>query len=156
MTRTRSWWDRFFLGAAEYFSTASKDPSTKVGSVIVAPNKSVIGIGFNGFPQGMPDDEELYLNREEKYPRMVHAEMNALLFANQPLHGCTLYTYPLLICDKCFIPLAQAGVQRFVAPIASIDAVSRWGASLDRTRIYAKDMRRDIMEIHYEDRIPKL
>jgi deoxycytidylate deaminase len=34
----------------------SKDPSTKVGAVIVRPDLTVASIGYNGFPRGMSDD----------------------------------------------------------------------------------------------------
>ena len=156
MKRTAKWWDLFYIGAAEYFSTASKDPSTQTGAVIVRPNKSVAGCGFNGFPQGMPDDPEVYADRPAKYSRIVHCEINAFLFANGPVHGGTLYTYPFLSCDRCFVQLAQAGIRRFVAPMPSIDATSRWGAAFDLVRMYAKEMKLEVTEIHYENRFAKL
>ena len=35
-------WDKWFLGLAQYVSTASKDPSTKVGAVIVDADRRVV------------------------------------------------------------------------------------------------------------------
>src|SRR5574337_31035 len=99
--REPGWWDNFYLRLAQFVSTASKDPSTKAGAVIVRPNGSVAGVGFNGFPQRMPDDPELYANRDEKYSRVVHCEINAQLFATDPsLAGYTLYTWPFAPCDQ--------------------------------------------------------
>ena len=46
-------WDLFYLGLAQYISSASKDPSTKVGAVLVAENNSVLSTGWNGFPASM-------------------------------------------------------------------------------------------------------
>lgn len=139
-------WDLRFLNLARLISTWSRDPSTKTGAVIVRPNKSVAGVGFNGFPQGMPDNEEWYANRNEKYSRVVHCEVNALLFANGPIEGACLYTYPFLSCDRCFVQMAQAGIKRFVAPKPTLDAISRWGEALDRVREYVAEMNLKICE----------
>jgi dCMP deaminase len=76
-------WDKNFLELAKTVSTFSKDPSTQVGAVIVDDDKRVISIGYNGFPKGVRDDHRLD-NRELKYEMIVHAEANALLFANVP------------------------------------------------------------------------
>ena len=140
-------WDIYFLGMAEYVSRKSKDPSTKVGAVIVRPDKSVVSVGFNGFPKQMDDSPELYNNREEKYSRIIHAEVNAATFARQPLDGCTLYVYPFLPCDRCFVQMAQSGITRFVAPTASSDQLTRWGPAFDRVRKYANEMKLSLTEI---------
>ena len=34
-------WDNYFLGLARYVSSASKDPSTQTGAVIVRPDRTV-------------------------------------------------------------------------------------------------------------------
>lgn len=151
MSNYRPSWDEFYLGLAKYIAARSKDPSTKTGAVIVRPDKSVCSVGFNGFPQPMPDSEELYANREEKYSRIVHCEMNALLFTrDQSLQGYTLYTYPFLSCDRCFVHMVQSGIMRFVAPQATADQLTRWGAAFERVRGYAKEMNIEILEIPYE------
>ena len=52
-------WDRWFLGLAQYVSTASKDPSTKVGAVVVAADdRRKVAWGYNGFPPGIKDNED--------------------------------------------------------------------------------------------------
>jgi dCMP deaminase len=43
-------WDLRFLTLAKTVSTWSKDPSTKVGAVIVDKNRRVVSLGYNGFP----------------------------------------------------------------------------------------------------------
>ena len=58
-----------FLSLAREVSTWSKDPSTQVGAVLVRPDRTVAGIGFNGFPRGIYDDPELLNDRPEKYKR---------------------------------------------------------------------------------------
>lgn len=107
-------WDKNFLELAKTVSTFSKDPSTKVGAVIVDNDNRVISIGYNGFPKGIRDDNRLD-NRDLKYDMVVHAEANALLFANAPVKGCTIYTWPFQPCSRCASLIIQAGVQRVVS-----------------------------------------
>lgn len=106
-------WDARFLSLAEHVSQWSKDPSTQVGAVIVQGRNKVIGIGYNGFARGMKDDPEMYANREVKYSRVIHAEINALLNAAQSVDGCTLYT-TIPCCDRCAVHMIHAGIKRFV------------------------------------------
>src|ERR1051326_2813900 len=53
-------WDRRFLELAKHVSSWSKDPSTKVGAVIVDANRRVVATGYNGFPRGVEDTPERY------------------------------------------------------------------------------------------------
>lgn len=124
--RTQGWWDRYFLGIAERVSTASKDPSTKVGAIIVRPDRTVASLGYNGFPRGIADTDERLNNREIKYDLVVHGEINAILTAREPLHGYCLYTWPFLTCKKCALQVVQAGIKRVVAPYVDNE---RWNAS---------------------------
>lgn len=126
-------WDDFYLGMAAYVATASKDPSTQVGAVIVRPNNTLASVGYNGFPRGMNDDPELYANREVKYSRIVHAEMNAILNANGSVDGCTLYTSALPPCDRCAVFVVQAGITRVVYEQPSDGVLERWADSIAKT-----------------------
>lgn len=127
-------WDIRFLRLAREVSSWSKDPSTKVGAVIVAPNKSVVSLGYNGFPRTMEDRPEWYADRTEKYSRIIHAEINALLQARQSVAGCTLYTWPLLCCDRCVVQMLQAGIQKFISVTPLSDTHSRWGTQLTHAK----------------------
>ena len=129
-------WDRRFLAMAELVSTWSKDPSTKTGAVIVRPNRSVASVGFNGFPQAMSDDESLYADRSEKYSRIVHCEVNALIFRREQVVGYTLYTFPFACCDRCVVQMLQAGIARFVFPKPPDGTIGRWGEALDKSKEY--------------------
>jgi len=127
-------WDRRFLELSAHVASWSKDPSTKTGAVIVRPNKSVVGVGFNGFPQGADDRPELYADRTYKYDHVVHCEINAMLFANESVDGCCLYTWPFASCIRCAVQMIQAGIKRFVFPHPSADALTRWASSFDATK----------------------
>lgn len=108
-------WDRRFLQMAELVATWSKDPSTCVGAVIVDNNKRVISVGYNGLPQKIKDLPERLENRELKLKLMVHGEINALLFANSKVEGCTLYTFPFMPCSQCCSMFIQAGIKKIVS-----------------------------------------
>ena len=73
-------WDIRYQQMAKLVASWSKDPSTRTGAVIVTPQKTVVSVGFNGFPRGVADDSRLY-DRPIKYQIIVHCEMNAVLTA---------------------------------------------------------------------------
>ena len=109
-------WDRWYLGLAEYVSTASKDPSTKVGAVIVDPDRRVVSVGYNGLPRGVEDTEERLHNRDIKYKMVVHAERTALMFSNlASLKGCAIYVWPMMPCAACASMIIQKGITTVVA-----------------------------------------
>lgn len=143
-------WDFRFLALAREIASWSKDPSTKTGAVIVAPDRRIVSLGYNGFPRKMEDCDEWYDNRDEKYSRTVHCEMNAAIAAKEPLNGHTLYTWPFMSCDRCFVHMIQYGITRFVAPTASADKLERWGNAFNKVRSYAKEMDVELVEIPVE------
>jgi dCMP deaminase len=126
-------WDKRFLDLAKLVSTWSKDPSTQVGAVIIDEENRVVSLGFNGLPQDIYDDEEIYNNREEKYRKIVHAEMNAIIFAQRDLKGCTLYTYPFLPCNKCAAMVIQTGISKVVSYQTTNE---RWVDELEESKKY--------------------
>ncbi len=140
-------WDKRFLELAKHVSTWSKDPSTQAGAVIIRPDRTVVSVGFNGFPKNMPDNEEWYNNREEKYSRIVHCEVNALIHSFESLKGYTLYTYPFASCDRCVVQMLQAGITRFVFPEPTIDALSRWGSAFEKTKRYIVEAGVEYLEV---------
>jgi len=114
--RDPAYWDNYFLGLAEYVSRPSKDPSTKVGAVIVDPERRIVSTGYNGFPAGVEDTPERLNNRDLKYLLTIHSEHNAALFADKSIRGCTVYVWPFQPCSKCAGVLIQRGITRVVAP----------------------------------------
>lgn len=126
-------WDRRFLTMAALVASWSKDPSTQCGAVVVRPDKTVVSVGFNGLPRQVEDRPEILHDREAKYARVVHAEMNALLAAREPLTGYTMYTWPPghgPSCERCAAHIIQAGISRVVyIKTDKTDFGSRWAAS---------------------------
>lgn len=131
-TQNQEKWDLRFLELAKFISGWSKDPSTKIGAVIVDKDKrSVVSLGYNGFAKGVVDSDERLNNRDLKYKIVCHGEMNAILFAKRDLTGCTLYTYPFGCCSNCSSYVIQTGISRVVFP--STDNI-RWKESIDLSK----------------------
>ena len=124
-------WDLRFLRLAREISTWSKDPSTKVGAVLVDSRKRIVSTGYNGLPQGVEDDVKRYLDKDVKLRSVLHAEENALLFASGLTKDCTIYVYPFQPCAHCASMLIQAGVAR-VATVAR--ETSNWAESFSLAR----------------------
>jgi dCMP deaminase len=122
-------WDERWMKMAAEVATWSKDPSTQVGAII-ANGKDFIMLGYNGFPPGVQDTEARLNDRNQKYPRIVHAEVNAIIRARQDVRGYTLYTYPFAPCSACTGIVIAAGISRVVAPVLSDDLRKRWGDSI--------------------------
>lgn len=124
-------WDDRFLGLAQHVSNWSRDPSTKVGCVIVDSEHRVVSLGFNGFPAGVKDTPERYADRDLKYKMVVHADANALLFAQGRTTNCTMYTWPFPPCSRCAGLIIQSGIKEVIAPYPNTDILSRWELDLE-------------------------
>lgn len=112
-------WDDYFMGVAMMSAMRSKDPSTQVGACLVNDKKRILGLGYNGWPSGIPD-EQLPWDRDKdlpyektKYAYVVHAEPNAILNSTGNVEGSTLYV-TMAPCNECAKLLAQAGVKEVV------------------------------------------
>lgn len=126
--RTTKWPIRF-MNMAKMVSTWSKDPSSKIGAVAVNDERNILATGYNGFPKGIADTDDRLNNRAEKYPRIVHAEMNALmnaLYNGVSLKGATLYVYGLPVCSDCTKCVIQAGVKSLWIMLPSDSTPETW------------------------------
>lgn len=106
-------WDEYFMKIAETVATKSKDPSSKMGCVIVDARKRVVSLGYNGMIQNADESKMTLSERPMKYYFAIHSEMNAILFAHQDLTGCTVYNR-VATCENCLKYCLQAGIKRFV------------------------------------------
>ena len=106
-------WDKYFMKIAETVAEKSKDPSSKMGCVIVDENKRVVSLGYNGLIQGADESKMTLSERPMKYYFSIHSEMNAVLYARRDLTGCTIYNR-VATCENCLKYCLQAGIKRFV------------------------------------------
>lgn len=108
-------WLRRYANLATFIAQWSKDPSTKVGAVLVGANRKQIAFGYNGFPPGLADTEERLQDRETKYRYVQHAERNALDNATFDAQGATLVV-TLFPCTECAKSIITKGIKRVVCP----------------------------------------
>jgi dCMP deaminase len=124
-------WTARFINLAAHVATWSKDPSSQVGAVIVRPDRSIASVGFNGFPRGVEDSRERIANRDTKLLYTLHAEINAILAAQEPLQGHSIFVYPFQPCAHCAAAIVQAGIKNVYCPSES---VPRWEESFSAAR----------------------
>lgn len=129
-------WRRRLIGLAEYVATWSKDPSTKVGCVLADHKNRIISVGFNGMPRGVSD--HWVADRQQKILGVIHAETNAILFAERSLEGATAYvTAPP--CAKCAALLIQAGVRDVICRPAGPEFARRWAEDIELAQSFYRD-----------------
>lgn len=105
-------WLQRYLDLARHVAQWSKDPSTKVGAVLVGRDRKMIALGYNGFPPGIQDDGRLQ-DRSLKYPLTQHAERNVLDNATFDARGSTL-AVTLFPCHECTKSIISKGIARVV------------------------------------------
>ncbi len=108
-------WDQRYSELAEFVASWSKDPKAQVGAVLLNRRNWLVALGYNGFSQGLQDDEDKLKDGKLKNKMIVHAEQNALLFAGTQARGGTIYVQGKPVCPLCAAMIIQAGVRRVVA-----------------------------------------
>jgi dCMP deaminase len=116
-------WNRRFLKLAHEVASWSKDTSTKVGAVIMGPDRDPRSFGYNGLPRGVNDNRPERFVRPAKYSWTEHAERNALANCNRvgiPTKDCSIYVthFP---CSHCSRMIIQSGLKSVVVDKESIE-----------------------------------
>lgn len=111
----RNNWDSYFMDIAEKVSTRATCDRLHVGCVLVK-DKRIVSTGYNGSPSGEEHCDEVghLYNEQNRCIRTIHAEQNAILFANRAdLKGATAYVthFP---CENCAKLMVQSGIKRVV------------------------------------------
>ena len=109
-------WDEYFMTLAYLVSMKSKDPSTRVGAVIVGKDNEIISTGYNGLPRNVEDKLDRYVNKDYKYLSSNHAEENAMLHCAKngvSSKDCSIYT-PWIPCSRCAKSIIQAGIKEVI------------------------------------------
>ena len=135
-TETSKWSNRY-IHLAKEVSTWSKDPSRKIGAVIVGEHGQILSQGFNGFPRGVLDSEDRYNDRPTKYKYVVHAEMNAIYNATLngvKCQGGELYVWGLPVCSECAKGIIQVGITHVHIPESVFGVNSIWDESFKFTK----------------------
>ena len=124
-------WDERYIRVAKETASWSKDPSRKIGAVIIGDKGQIKSQGYNGFPRGVIDSDERYNDRPTKYKYVVHAEANAVynaLHNGNDVNGDTLYVTGLPVCHECAKAIIQSGIKK-VKCDTLIDDKDSWSES---------------------------
>lgn len=114
MTHNKPNWDSYFLDMAEVVAKRSPDKKRQVGCVIVDEHRRVVATGYNGTPASYDDSQVDWWDRSTKERIIIHAEANALIYADGPrLRGGTLYC-SYSPCVNCAKLIAGAGISKVV------------------------------------------
>jgi dCMP deaminase len=131
-------WINEFLLEALNKSKRSKDPSTKVGAIVIGKDGEPLSNGYNGFPRGVLDLESRYNNREKKYRYVEHAERNAIYNAARTgisLKEGTLFVANLPVCNECAKGIIQCGISHvYVAIPINLEILELWKTSDEITK----------------------
>lgn len=117
-------WKKRFLKLSKEIAEWSKDPSTKVGALIISEDRNIISTGYNGFPRGIEDTEERLNNRELKYKFILHAEMNCImnaLYNGRSVKDCILFVHGLPPCSECTKSIIQSGIKKVITDSKATD-----------------------------------
>ncbi len=111
-------WDQYFIGVASLAAMRSKDPNSQIGACIVSKDNRILSIGYNGAPNGFPDENFPWGREgnplETKYLFVCHAEMNAIMNFrgnSRDLEGSKIYLNKLFPCNECAKLIIQSGIK---------------------------------------------
>lgn len=120
---------KYFQLAEHMAQTFSKDPSTKVGALFLAPESlQILTMGYNGFPRNVDESKPERWERPVKYFFASHAESNCIANAcrhGTPLEGC-IAVVTMFPCSTCAKIMIQAGIKTLVTKTPDFTC-SRWG-----------------------------
>jgi len=112
-------WSEYFFEMADLVSSKSKDPSTKIGAIIVGEDNEILSTGFNGFPRGVDESKPERWERPIKYTFVEHAERNAIYNAARngvALKGSIMYVNfsEVCPCSGCTRGIIQSGIKKII------------------------------------------
>lgn len=154
MNKRRELKDEVYTAMMLAQAKLSKDENTQMGAVLVSKDGRVLSTGYNGAPASFDDstipytrtpqklaydlidaDTGAFISHHEfeanKYPFMVHAEINALHYARGKVpEGAKLYVigFP---CERCALDISLAGVSEVFVTKDDYDKNSSLNKSRD-------------------------
>lgn len=102
----------FYMAMAFWMASKSKDPRTQVGALIIGEDNAPLSWGYNGPPKQV-NDADINWDRPEKYDWILHAEDNAIDYANNSIAGSTLYV-TCKPCKRCMLRMVREGIKKVV------------------------------------------
>jgi dCMP deaminase len=113
-THTRISWDNYFMNIADVVKTRSLDTKTQVGAVLVSmKDNRIISTGYNSVCAGMDDSLIDWTNRDYVHQIVIHAETNAVLYAQSKFEDAILYS-TLSPCKDCIKLLSATKIRKII------------------------------------------
>lgn len=113
-THTRISWDNYFMNIADVVKTRSLDTKTQVGAVLVSiKDNRIISTGYNSICAGMDDSLIDWTNRDYIHQIVIHAETNAILYAQSKFEDAILYS-TLSPCRDCIKLLSATKIRKII------------------------------------------
>jgi dCMP deaminase len=111
---TRISWDNYFMNIADVVKTRSLDTKTQVGAVLVSmKDNRIISTGYNSVCAGMDDSLIDWTNRDYVHQIVIHAEMNAIIYAQSKFEDAILYS-TLSPCKDCIKLLSATKIRKVI------------------------------------------
>ena len=115
----------------------SKDPNTKVGCLLLAPQSlQILSLGYNGFPRGVNENILDRWERPLKYSFVEHSERNCLYNACRSgvstLNSIAVTT--MFPCSDCCRALIQSGVKTVVTKTPDYE-LPKWGKDFEISKV---------------------
>lgn len=145
------WEKRMFRLVQNEIKEWSKDRKSKMGAVLITPDRIPLSWGYNGFPRKVNDDVDERHERPAKYKYTEHAERNVIYNCARKgikTEGAYIFT-AFAPCSDCARGIINSGIVKvFIPKNAKIDNASKWAEDWK----YAKEMLDEAeVEIHYVD-----
>lgn len=107
-------WDEYFMSIANVVKLRSKDPKTKVGAVLVSmKDNRIISTGYNSLKAGLNDKLIDWNDRIMLKDIIIHAETNAILYAQSRYEDSILYC-TLSPCNECIKLLSATHIKKII------------------------------------------
>lgn len=126
-----------FMKIANSIAELSKDPSRKVGAIILERDSYIqLSAGYNGFPRKFKETKHRW-KKENKHDYVIHAELNAIIHAartNSNIVNSIMITtrFP---CNNCALSIIQAGITTVCTYEPDWDNLSeKWKRSFHMSR----------------------
>lgn len=116
-------WKYYFLGLCFIINQRSYDPSTKQGCVITDQENTILSVGYNSPPRKCNEDE-VSLERPNKYDWMVHAEEAAIINASRSGVGLkdSIFYVTGKPCVRCLRGIINCGAKKLIyGPLNTVE-----------------------------------
>ena len=131
----------------------SKDPSTKVGTILLKPvTLQILSVGYNGFARGVDETKPERWVRPTKYNFCVHSEINSI--CNAARSGTSLddaiAVVTLYPCCSCCMALIQSGIKTVVTLHPDVGDPT-WGEEFKISKLMMEESGVEIMLLRQDE-----